>query len=118
MNPASRHALPTVVTGHATPLTLARAAMLPALCIGVIVYAAFHAIAGNNGILAWQAYRVQHTAVSLKASRVSADKAALARQVDLLDPRHVDRDLADELVRRELGVVRPDEVILSLPDAR
>ena len=32
----------------------------------------------------------------------------------LLDPRKADPDMADELVRRDLGLVRADEVILPL----
>ncbi len=101
-----------------SPLVLARKAALPAACIGVMAYFAFHAISGNTGLFAWQGYKAQHAAIAAQAAKVAADKAALARQVALLDPRHVDRDLADELVRRDLGVVRPDEVILPLPDAK
>jgi cell division protein FtsB len=100
------------------PLALARAALLPAACIGVTAYFAFHAISGNTGVFAWQGYKAQRVAVERQAARVAADKAALARQVELLDPHHVDRDLADELVRRDLGVVRTDEVIIPLPDTK
>jgi len=32
----------------------------------------------------------------------------------LLDPRSADPDLADEMVRGQLGLVRPDEVIVPL----
>ncbi len=99
-------------------VALARAALLPAACIGVMAYFAFHAVSGNTGFVAWQGYKAERVAVEREAARVAADKAALARQVELLDPHHVDRDLADELVRRDLGVVRSDEVILPLPDAK
>ena len=34
--------------------------------------------------------------------------------VDLLDPRRADPDLAEEMVRDKLGLVRPDEVIVPL----
>ncbi len=101
-----------------SPLALARKAALPAACLGVIGYFAFHAIAGNTGFFAWQGYKAQHGAVAAQAARVAAEKATLARQVSLLDPRHVDHDLADELVRRDLGVVRTDEVIVPLTDAK
>ncbi len=103
---------------RANPLVLARKAALPAACLAVIGYFAFHAVSGNTGVIAWQGYRAQHAAVAAEAARVAAEKAALARQVALLDPHHVDRDMADELVRRDLGVVRSDEVILPLPDAK
>ena len=32
----------------------------------------------------------------------------------LLDPNKADPDMADELVRKDLGLVRPDEVIVPL----
>ena len=40
------------------------------------------------------------------------------RRIALLDPRKVDPDYADELVRSNLGVVRGDEVVLELPKQR
>jgi cell division protein FtsB len=47
-------------------------------------------------------------------ARVEQARAELRNRVDGLDPRHVDPDLADELIRRQLGVVRHDEVIVPL----
>jgi len=38
----------------------------------------------------------------------------LKHRSDLLDPRKADPDMADELVRKKLGLVRPDEVIIPL----
>ena len=99
-------------------IDLARAALLPAACLGVTAYFGLHAISGNTGLIAWQGYKSERTVVERQALQLATDKAALARQVDLLDPRHVDRDLADELVRRDLGVVRADEVIIALPDTK
>ena len=98
------------------PLTLARAAMLPAACLAVMAYFAFHAVTGNTGLAAWRDYKAERVTVGREAARVAAMKATLTRQVALLDPKHVDPDLADELVRRNLGVVRPDEVIVPLTD--
>ncbi len=100
------------------PLALARAAILPAACITVMGYFAFHAISGNAGLLAWQGYKVERASVDADAAKVAAAKASLQRQVALLDPHHVDKDYADERVRRDLGVVGPNEVIIPLPDAK
>ena len=41
-------------------------------------------------------------------------KAELRHHSALLDPRKADPDMADELVRKDLGLVRPDEVIVPL----
>ena len=93
----------------------ARAALLPVACIAVAGYFAYHAVVGETGLLAWGGYRAEHARLEREASAVHTRKAALDHRVQLLDPRHVDPDLADELVRRDLNVVRPDEVVVPLP---
>ncbi|MCI1756139.1 MAG: hypothetical protein LKM31_10300 [Sphingobium sp.] len=45
---------------------------------------------------------------------VQAERARIANRVNRLDPRHVDPDLADELIRKELNVGHPDEVVVPL----
>ena len=39
----------------------------------------------------------------------------LDNRLALLDPKGIDPDLAEELVRRELGYVRDDEIIVPIP---
>ena len=34
----------------------------------------------------------------------------------LLDPRKADPDLGEEMIRKDLGLIRPDEVIVPLED--
>lgn len=95
-------------------LALARAAVLPALCVAIAGYFGFHAVASDSGLIAWGGYRAERTELEAKAVRIAADKAALTHRVALLDPRHTDPDYADELVRENLGVVRPDEVVVTI----
>ena len=91
-----------------------RQAALPAVCLLLIGYFVSHAITGPTGVLAWKDYKAERAALEQQAAASADAKAAIDRQVKLLDPRKVDPDLADELVRRNLNVVRPDEVIVSL----
>ena len=106
------------MTKRAAFADIARRAWLPAASLMVIGYFAFHAVAGNTGMIAWQGYKAKRATLERQASAVKAQRVALERQTALLDPRHVDPDLADELVRRNLGVVGPDEVIVDLPPVR
>ena len=94
---------------------LARGAILPAACICLVGYFGYHAIQGRTGLLAWGGYKAEKKQLEKEAEEVAARKAALEHRVALLDPRHVDPDLADELVRGNLGVVRADEVVVPLP---
>ena len=93
-----------------------RRAALPALCILLIAYFVSHAITGPTGVIAWKDYKVQRAQLQQQAAASAEARAALDRQVKLLDPRRVDPDLADELVRKNLNVVKPDEVIVRLDD--
>lgn len=104
------------MVSRVSPSELARRAILPSACLLVLGYFAYHAISGNTGLIAWQGYKIERAVAEAQASQVHADKVALSREVKLLDPAHVDPDYADELVRRNLGVIRPDEVIVPLPD--
>ena len=99
------------------PLVLIRRAAWPAAGMLVIAYFLGAAIVGENGVMAWGDYRRAKAERSVTLARLEAEKARLQHRSELLDPAHVDPDLADELVRRDLGVVRPDEVIIPMDEA-
>ena len=104
----------------AVKLTLQQMMMrsaLPAVCMAVASYFAFHAVSGPTGYVAWRDYEVQRSKLQTAVQTSEEQQAALQRRLVLLDPRHVDPDLADELVRRNLDLVKPDEVIVPLPPA-
>ncbi|WP_310476839.1 septum formation initiator family protein [Sandarakinorhabdus sp.] len=92
-------------------------AALPALCVALASYFAFHAVSGPTGYVAWREYKVQRSKLQHAVQTSEEQQAALQRRLVLLDPRHVDPDLADELVRRNLDLVKPDEVIVPLQPA-
>jgi cell division protein FtsB len=93
---------------------LIRRAAFPALALIVVGTFAGHAIAGPNGILAWGGYHRALLQRRAELAQLEQQKAQLKHRSDLLDPRHADPDLADELTRKDLGMIRPDEVIVPL----
>lgn len=99
--------------GRNTFETIKRAA-LPALAILIIANFLGYAIMGANGILSWGDYRRQKVERLVQLAELDAEKQRLAHRSALLDPRRADPDLADELVRKELGLVGPNEVIIPL----
>lgn len=94
--------------------TLLVSAAGPAFALLVIAFFGGYAVLGSNGVLAWSDYKRQIGVRSVELERLKAQKAVLANRVDLLDPRHANPDMVDELVRKELGVAHPDEVIIPL----
>ena len=71
-------------------------------------------IAGPSGILAWSENARLLDDRQKELAQLTQQRDELRNRVNLLDPRHADPDLADEMTRKQLGLVRPDEVIIPL----
>ena len=93
---------------------LIKRSAMPALALIVVGTFAGHAIAGPNGILAWGGYHRALIQRQAELAQLDAERAQLKHRSDLLNPKKADPDMADELVRKDLGLVRPDEVIVPL----
>ena len=87
---------------------------LPALALIVVGTFAGHAIAGPNGIMAWGGYHRALKERQAELADIEQERARLKHHSRLLDPNKADPDMADELVRKDLGLVRPDEVIIPI----
>ena len=74
------------------------------------------AIAGPSGLLAWSENLRLLDQRKEQLARIEKDRAALENKVDLLDPAHADPDMVGELLRSQLNVVHPDEVVIRLDD--
>jgi cell division protein FtsB len=93
---------------------LIRRSAAPALALIIVGTFAGHAIAGPNGILAWGGYHRALKERQAELAKLEQERAQLKHRSQLLDPNKADPDMADELVRKDLGLVRPDEVIVPL----
>ena len=100
--------------GASKTLRMMRRAALPALALIVVGNFAGYAVAGPNGLLAWGGYHRDLAQRKVELAGLEQQRASLRHRSHLLDPRKADPDMADELVRRDLGLVRPDEVVVPL----
>ena len=74
------------------------------------------AIAGPSGLFAWSENLRLRDARETRLARLQVERDHLKNRVELLDPEHADPDLAGELVRSQMGVVHPDEVVIKIDD--
>ena len=95
-------------------LEIIKRAALPALALLIIANFLGYAIVGANGILSWGDYRRQKAGRLVELADLRKEQVRLVHRAALLDPHNADPDLADEMVRKELGLVRPDEVVVDL----
>lgn len=91
-----------------------RSAIVPAIALTVMAFFGAYALLGANGVFALGDYKRQIAVREKQYTALDQQRAMLKNRVGLLDPRHANPDLVDELVRKELNVAHPDEVIVPL----
>ena len=69
---------------------------------------------GPSGLFAWGSSNRQLAVRQSELRTLSLQRDVLQNRVALLDPHHVDADLAGELLRSNLNVVHPDELVMLL----
>jgi cell division protein FtsB len=74
------------------------------------------ALAGPWGVLSWGENQSLMQKRNAKIAELQKEQADMTNRVALLDPRHVDPDMASELIRSDLNVVHNDEYIYELHD--
>jgi cell division protein FtsB len=100
--------------GGKRSIGLIRRMFWPALALLIVGNFAGYAVAGPNGLLAWGGYHRNLNERKVELAKLEEQKAQLQHRSKLLDPNKADPDMADELVRRDLGLVRDDEIIVPL----
>ena len=93
--------------------TLGRAA-LPAVGVMLVGFFGAYAVFGANGLFAYGDYQRQLARREKVYSALDGRRAVLRNRVALLDPDHANPDMVDEMTRKQLNVVRPDEVVVPL----
>ncbi len=88
--------------------------MAPAALLIVGVFFGGYAIFGPNGALAYGDIERQLAVRQRELAMLDRNRVELKNRVELLDPKHADPDLVDELARKDLGVAHQDEVIVPL----
>jgi cell division protein FtsB len=94
---------------------LTRESLVHGVALGCLLVMGGLAVAGPSGLLAWAENHRLLIERDRQIVALEQDRDHLRNRVDLLDPRHVDPDLAGELLRARLNVVHPDEMVLLLP---
>ena len=86
----------------------------PAIGLTIIAFFGAYAVLGRNGLFAYGDYKRQLVKREHDYAELDRKRAVLKNRVALLNPDHANPDMVDEMVRKELNVAHPDEVIVPL----
>lgn len=88
------------------------------LMVLFLLYIYYHTISGDRGLATW--YTLSNQVGVLEAENVELAKniARLEKEVGRLSVETPDRDYLDELTRRTLPVLAPNEKVIFVPEGQ
>src|SRR5882672_12459978 len=90
----------------------ARFILGPILGLALTGYFAYHLVEGDRGLRAWMRITQELRQAKSNLADVAAERATLDRRVANMRPEHLDPDLLETQVRRNLDVAAPDEIVI------
>lgn len=91
---------------------LPRESMTQSFALIVLLALGAFALAGPGGLLALSENARLLSQRKAEVARLTAQRDALRNRVNLLDPKNADPDLVGELLRKDLNVAHPDEMVI------
>lgn len=89
--------------------------LVQGMALAVLLLMGLFVVAGPSGLIAWGENQRLLEQRRTRLAELQDERNRLRNRVDLLDPRKADPDLAGELLRSNLNVARPDEMVMLLP---
>jgi cell division protein FtsB len=93
----------------------ARVLIAPVLGIAATGYFVYHTIEGDRGVGAWVQINHELRLAKDNLDAVTKQREALDQRVHDMRPDHVDPDLLDEEVRKNLDMANPNEIVIIRP---
>lgn len=104
------------VTYEGHRISLKRQQIAQGLALAFLLVVGGLAIAGPSGLLAWSENLRLFDERRAHLSELRHERNELKQLVNALDPERADPDLVGELIRENLNVIHPDEVVITLEE--
>ena len=89
--------------------------MRPLLIVFAVFYLAYHVMHGERGLFALVKEMHQQEVLEEQLNTIKTERLALEQRVSHFRDGSLDLDLLDEQMRRMMGMMKPDEVVILLP---
>jgi cell division protein FtsB len=80
-----------------------------------LVYFAVHFFVGQQGLLSWRSYVQRADELTIEKQALVARRVALSQRVARLQPGKVDADFVEERAFSQLGLIKPGDIVIPLP---
>ena len=89
---------------------------VPACCLLILGYFAYHAIEGSYGLYALGKLRDRVAGLEVELAAVQAERAQVEKHVALMRPESLAKDVVDERARQALNMADAKDIVLFLDD--
>jgi cell division protein FtsB len=92
--------------------------LIPAACLLILGYFAFHSVEGDFGLLALQKLKDREAGLLAELDKLTREKNRMEKRVALMRPESLDPDMIDEKARESLNMAHRDDRVILLPAIR
>ncbi|EJF78405.1 FtsB family cell division protein [Bartonella birtlesii] len=89
--------------------------VLPLMTVGVLSYFSYHIYHGEYGL--YSRSEVNQYIIELEAElhQLESERVSIEKRISLLRSGHIEKDMLDEYVRRNLNFSKPNELTILIP---
>lgn len=80
----------------------------------LVIYFIYHSLTGDRGVLAYFRLEKDLQIKNVVLSDLLQQKKILEDKVKAMHPQSLDVDMLDELARKQLGMIAPDEKVINI----
>jgi len=88
--------------------------LVPACCLLVLGYFAYHAVEGSYGLYALGKLQDRVATLEAELATVQAERARMEEHVSLMRPESLEKDVVDERARQALNMTDAKDIVLFL----
>ncbi|OLL53813.1 septum formation initiator family protein [Bartonella henselae] len=89
--------------------------VLPLMTVGVLSYFSYHIYHGEYGLYSRSEVNQYIVELEEELQKLEAERIFIEKRISLLRNGHIEKDMLDEYVRRNLNFSKPNELTILIP---